>query len=154
MDRSEIKRLRKAAMSNNKLELGIWASRFEEQVRGDLDRYYKQKFENDLVDMIDVLLVAIAYTLHFSEEIRLGRKRLPAFMEDLMVTIDMFRTGEYSPQEYRDELEKNGIAFDNYQYEKLANRAQELFSKKKVPLEELAKEIEGKHKLEEEDNEA
>lgn len=144
MDRNELKRLQKAAKSNDKLSLGIWASNFEMQIRGDLERLYRQKYINDLTDSVDILLTAIAYTLHFSEEIKLGRKRLPKFMEDLIVTIDMFRTGEYNNAEYREELKKCGIVFADYNYEKISKKAKELFTLERVPLEQVRKEIDAK----------
>ena len=55
---------------------------------------------------VDRFIVAIAYTAHFSEVAKMGRKRLPEFMEDLFVTVEMFRTGEYTPEDYKEELEK------------------------------------------------
>ena len=112
MDRNELRRLQKAAKDKDIRKLGEWASQFENQMRQEFDRAYHDELENS----INNFCTAIAYTAHFSEETRLDKDKLPSFMEDLFVTIDMFRTGEYKPEEYREELEKNGIYDDTYKY--------------------------------------
>ena len=112
MDRNELRRLQKAAKDKDIRKLGEWASQFEDQMRQEFDRAYHDELENS----INNFCTAIAYTAHFSEETRLDKDKLPSFMEDLFVTIDMFRTGEYKPEEYREELEKNGIYDDTYKY--------------------------------------
>lgn len=119
VDRNEIRRLQKAAKDGNKLALGAWATQFENQIRQELDKQYEEMYKQQLADSIDTFCIAIAYTAHFSESIRLGKKRLPEFMEDLFVTVDMFRRGEYNPNDYRKELEKCGIYFADYQYSKV-----------------------------------
>lgn len=40
-------------------------------------------------------------------------------MEDLYVSIDMYRTGEYKPQDYEKELKDNGVLLDHYDYDKV-----------------------------------
>lgn len=112
MDRNELRRLEKAARDKDIRKLGEWASQFEGQMRQEFDKAYHDELENS----INNFCTAIAYTAHFSEETKLGKDKLPLFMEDLFVTIDMFRTGEYKPDEYRDILEQNGIYDDLYKY--------------------------------------
>lgn len=112
MDRNELRRLQRAAKDKDIRKLGEWASQFEEQMRQEFDRAYHDELENS----INNFCTAIAYTAHFSEETRLDKDKLPSFMEDLFVTIDMFRTGEYKPEEYKKELEKNGVYDDAYKY--------------------------------------
>ncbi len=116
MDRNELRRLEKAARDKNKQKLFEWANQFETQLRNALDKEYEEKYKKDLQNAIDIFSIAIAYTLHFSESIRLGAKRLPEFMEDLYVTVDMFRTGEYKPEDYKEELESCGIYIENAKY--------------------------------------
>lgn len=116
VDRNEIRRLQKAAKDGNKLALGAWASQFENQIKDELEREFEKSYKQQLAESIDVFCIAIAYTAHFSEAIKLGKKRLPEFMEDLFVTVDMFRRGEYNPKDYKEELEKCGIYFNEYQY--------------------------------------
>lgn len=116
MDRNELRRLEKAARDKNKQKLFEWANQFETQLRNALDKEYEEKYKKDLQNAIDIFSIAIAYTLHFNESIRLGAKRLPEFMEDLYVTVDMFRTGEYKPEDYKEELESCGIYIENAKY--------------------------------------
>lgn len=116
VDRNEIRRLQKAAKDNNKLALGEWARQFEAQVRQELDKQYEEMYKQQLAESVDTFCIAIAYTVHFCEHTKLGKARLPEFMEDLFVTVDMFSRGEYNPLDYKEELERCGIHFDDYQY--------------------------------------
>ena len=119
LDRNEVRRLQKAARDGNKLALGEWAFQFEKQIKSELEPLYRKHLEYDNVNLVNIFLIATVYTLHFSEDTRLGRKRLPDFLEDLVASIEMFRTGEYSSDEYKEELEKCGIRFEDYQYDSL-----------------------------------
>lgn len=112
INRNEIRRLEKAAREKDKKYLVEWAYQYDNQMRLEYDRAYREEIDNS----INTFLTAVAYTAHFSEETHLGKKKLPQFMEDLFVTVNMFRTGEYTPEEYREELEKNGIYQDSYDY--------------------------------------
>ena len=56
MDRSEIRRLQKAAKENNKLALGAWASQFEDNLRRMYDREYERAFQQELISSIDNFL--------------------------------------------------------------------------------------------------
>lgn len=116
MDRNEVRRLQKAARDNNKLALGEWATKFENGIRREFEREYEKAFQAELAASIDNFLTATAYTALFSEETHLDKDTLPSFMEDLFVTIDMFRTGEYSPEEYRNALKENGVEVEDYSY--------------------------------------
>lgn len=118
MDRNELRRLQKAARDNNKFKLAEWATQFENQVRAELEKRFEDYYQKQVSDTIDNFILAILYTLHFSENTKLGKKRLPDFMEDLFVSVDMFRTGEYNPNDYKEELEKCGIFLSDYTYEK------------------------------------
>lgn len=112
LNRNELRRLEKAAREKDKRHLADWAFQYNNQVRLEYDKIYHEEIDRS----INMLLTAVAYTAHFSEETHLGKQNLPSFMEDLFVTIDMFRTGEYKPEEYKEELEKNGIYQDIYDY--------------------------------------
>lgn len=112
LNRNELRRLEKAAREKDKRHLADWAMQYDNQIRLEYEKAYHEEIDHS----INVFLTAVAYTAHFSEETRLGKKKLPSFMEDLFVSIDMFRTGEYKPEEYKEELEKNGIYQDMYDY--------------------------------------
>ena len=112
LNRNELRRLEKAAREKDKRHLADWAMQYDNQIRLEYEKAYHEEINHS----INVFLTAVAYTAHFSEETKLGKKKLPEFMEDLFVSIDMFRTGEYKPEEYKEELEKNGIYQDMYDY--------------------------------------
>ena len=112
LNRNELRRLEKAAREKDKRHLVDWAKQYDNQIRLEYEKAYHEEIDHS----INVFLTAVAYTAHFSEETKLGKKKLPEFMEDLFISIDMFRTGEYKPEEYKEELEKNGIYQDMYDY--------------------------------------
>lgn len=103
MDRAELKRLKKAATSSNPIELGIWASNFENSIRQDFEREYY----NELADSIEIYALATAYTLRYT--LSLGKKRLPEIMERIWNNVDSFRTEHLSPKDCMKELEEYGI---------------------------------------------
>ncbi|MGM9881492.1 MAG: hypothetical protein ACI31S_01460 [Bacilli bacterium] len=101
----ELRRLEKAAKDKNRFKIVEWAEQFEDQLRREYDNAFKQEVE----DAIENFCVAIAYTLHFSEDTKFGPEKLNSFMDDLFITIDMFRIGEYNPEEYKEKLKNDGI---------------------------------------------
>lgn len=103
MDRSELRRLKKAASSSNSIELGLWASSFENSIRQEFEQQYK----DELIDSIEIYSLATAYTLHYV--LNLGKKRLPEVMERIWNNVDAFRTGHLSPLDCMEELEQYGI---------------------------------------------
>lgn len=116
IDKNEIRRLEKAARDKDKRKLYDWAVQFEGQIRNELDKQYEEAYRKTLLEAVDNFCIAIAYTAHFCEHTKLGKTRLPDFMEDLFITVDMFRTGEYNPEEYKKELERCGVHFNEYKY--------------------------------------
>lgn len=118
INRAEIRRLEKAAKEKDKKHLVEWAKQLEDQIRQEYNKQYEQDFKEEIMQAIDNFMVAIAYTLHFSENTKLGPKRLPNFMEELFETVDLYRKGEFNPLDYQKELEKCGILLDDYQYSK------------------------------------
>ena len=122
--REEIRRLIKAVKAGKKEYLAEWISQFDEQIRfeyskqleeiikkssEELQEKYERQFKEELSEAIENYLVAIVYTLKFSELTKFGKRRINEFCCDMMSTIDMFKTGEYTPDEYKEILEKDGI---------------------------------------------
>ena len=105
INRDERRRLEKAAREKDKKHLVAWAEQFEDQIR----REYEKSFEDELDNSVENFLVAIVYTLHFSELTQFGKKRINEFCGDMMSTVDMFTSKEYTPAEYKEILEKEGI---------------------------------------------
>lgn len=104
-NRDELRRLEKAAKDKNKTKLIDWANQFEDQLRQE----YENAFKQELSDAIDNFVLTIVYTLHFNEKTKFGNARIKDFMDDLFSTIDLYRTEEYKPEEYRKILADDGI---------------------------------------------
>ena len=102
---NEIRRLQKAAREGDKKHLIEWFEQFDDQVR----REYERAFQLELGDAVTNFCVAIAYTLHFNEKTKFGAKRIRDFMEDLFVTVDLFKKGDYTPDDYKEKLSEEGI---------------------------------------------
>lgn len=119
MNRNELRRLEKAAREKDKRKLAEWASQYESQIQSELIKRYEKYFSDSLQNSIDCLIIAAWYTLHFSEETNLQKADIASFVEDLLVTLDMYRTGEYNTQDYKDQLEKDGIIPDRYDHDRI-----------------------------------
>ena len=104
-NRSELRRLEKAAREKDKMKLAEWAAQFEETMN---NRYEKQ-FKDQLADMIDLMLLTIVYTLHYNESTKFGNARIKSFVDDLVATVDNFNTGAYNPEDYKKQLQEDGI---------------------------------------------
>ena len=113
MDKEEFKRLQraenKAFKRKSKQALYDWGIQFEEQINKKINEAYEKKFKEELGYSIDCFTIALMFTLHFGETTKFGSKRLNKIMQDINATVDMFRTGEYSPDEYKEMLKKDGI---------------------------------------------
>lgn len=122
LGRDEIRRLQRAAKDNNKQKLKDWVFQFEGQMDTLIRKSYEQHYEDEIANSVSNFLIAIAYTAYFSEESKVDKDNIADYMSDLFATIDMFRTGEYTPKEYKDELEKCGVMVDDitgYDYNKV-----------------------------------
>ena len=103
MNRAEKRRLAKRFDTPKKQEQ--LAKDMYEQARMECEESYKRQTEKN----IDTMLLALKYTLHFSELTKFGNKRLNEFMDDLMAVFEGFSTGEYNKDEYRKALLEDGI---------------------------------------------
>lgn len=99
-----------------------WFSNRNAIMYNSLRKEFEKNYQEELACSIDCFITAIAYTLHFSEETRFEQDKLSSFMEDMLVTVDMFRTGEYKPEEYEEELQKAGIKINSYDYSRVYQR--------------------------------
>jgi hypothetical protein len=127
LSREEYRRIK--TMSKEVMEK--WLSTRNAIMYEGLRKEFENNYKEELQCSIDCFITAIAYTLHFSEETHFGQKRLSSFMEDMLVTVDMFRTGEYKPEEYEEELKKAGIKINSYDYSRIyKEKLKEMESKK------------------------
>lgn len=115
LSRDEYRKIR--SMSKEGMEK--WLESRNVSIYNSLRKEFENKYQEELTCSIDCFITAIAYTLHFSEETHFGQKRLSSFIEDMLVTVDMFRTGEYKPEEYEEELKKAGIKINSYDYSRI-----------------------------------
>ena len=107
LDKNEMRRLQKAARDKNMDKIFDWARQLEIQ----LSQQYERSFQDELEDSIDTFILTIVYTLHFNQSTKFGKKRIGDFMDDLLETIDMFRRGEASPEDYKKQLKEDGIIY-------------------------------------------
>lgn len=105
LDRNEIRRLEKAAREKNKIHLACWAQQFEKQIQ----KKYEEAFQAELEEAITHYWLAMVYTLHYSEETKLGKKRIDRFRNDAMAVVDGFKNGEFKPEDYEKKLKEAGI---------------------------------------------
>ena len=104
-DKNELRRLEKAAREKDKNKLIEWGTIFEKRI---VDLYEKE-YINIIQETVNNFMLIMIYSLHFNEKTKFGRKRIDDFMDDFMATVKGFSTGEFSPQEYEDMLENDGI---------------------------------------------
>lgn len=119
MNRDERRRLEKAVKDKNPNKLIEWSLQYENQVKEELRREYEKTYREEINDSVNNFLIAVLYTLHFSEETTIKNENIPEFMCDLYSTVDMFRTGEYKPEEYEEILNRDGVFLDKFDYCKL-----------------------------------
>lgn len=122
MDKNELKRLEraddKAHKKKSREPLYEWGIQLERQLEEKIRKFYEEKFRKDMSKSIEWYIIAIAYTLHFNEKCKFGRKRLQDIMEDLTATVDLFGTKEYTAEDYLKQLEEDGIILNNREEEK------------------------------------
>lgn len=94
---------------NTPAKLQSYSRHLDTKLRQEYQKAYEEKYKEDLGNSIDIFILAIIYTLHYNEKCNFGNARIKDFMEDLFVTVDYFRTGEYDPEDYRKKLLEEGI---------------------------------------------
>lgn len=92
---------------NTPAKLDQLTKRFDTELR----REYKEQLKKQTEKRLGFFITALVYTLHFSEGLRFGNKRIRNFMDDLIATVDRFETGEYSPVDYEKQLNDDGIHY-------------------------------------------
>lgn len=157
MNRDEYRQIK--GMSKEELER--WLNTKHTIMYNTLRKEFNNAYKDELDNSIQNFIIAIGYTLHFNEDLHLEKDELASFMDDLFVSVDLFRSGEYNPEDYTDQLKEDGIILNKYNYSKifdnlgknisteLKNRINEFktkdLSKEEIfsNLESLAEELEG-----------
>lgn len=115
--KEDIRRLEKAARDKNRQKLVEWMEQYENYLLNIMQKEYDKLYQDEVESTVQNALTAVAYTAYFSEESYIDKNNIADFMADLFSTLDMYRTGEYTPQEYKSILEKSGIYLDDYDYD-------------------------------------
>ena len=115
--------------SFSKDQMDKWLGYEKNMMYNTLRKEFNNAYKDELDSSIQNFLIAIAYTLHFNEDIHLEKDELASFMSDLFVSVDMFRNGEYKPEEYEQQLKEDGVSFEKYDYDKLYREQREKYDK-------------------------
>ena len=105
--------------SFSKEEMEKWLQITQNSMYNSLRKMFNDEYKDELDSSVQNFITAIAYTLHFNEDISLQHDELNSFMEDLFVSVEMFRKGEYNPEDYREQLRDDGIEIAHYDYDRL-----------------------------------
>ena len=140
LGRDEIRRLEKAARDKNKQKLIDWIRQFEHQLDTLLQKDYEKMYQEEVNFSIQNFITAVAYSLYFSEENYIDKNNLADFMSDLFVTVDMFRTGEYKPEDYKEQLAEERIYIEDYDYDGIYKKFLNIFDT------DLVKFLKGKYR--------
>lgn len=105
--------------SYSKPEMERWLQLERGAIYNSLRKEFNANYKDELDNSVQNFLFAIAYTLHFNEDISLDNDKMADFMSDLFVTVDLFRTGDYKPKDYEEALKEDGVVFNVYDYDKI-----------------------------------
>lgn len=103
----------------SKEQLEQWLQREYNITYNSLRKEFESAYKDELDNSVQNFITAIAYTLHYNEDVHLQHDELASFMDDLFVSVDLFRKGEYNPDDYREQLKEDGIVIADYDYDKL-----------------------------------
>lgn len=115
--------------SMSKQEMERWLTYDKNMTYNNVRKEFEKAYQDEIANSVSNFLVAIWYTVHFTENIQLSHDELASFMDDLYVTVDMFRKGEYKPDDYKKELEADGVKFSDFDYDKLYRDVKESYKK-------------------------
>ena len=115
--------------SFSKDQMDKWLGYEKNIMYNTLRKEFNNAYKDEIDSSIQNFLMAIAYTLHFNEDLHLAKDEFASFMDDLFVTVDMFRKGEYKPDDYEKQLKEDGIIFEKFDYDKLYREQREKYDK-------------------------
>ena len=133
------------AMSKEQMER--WLQGYYNVIYNNLRKEFEDAYKDELDSSIQNFSTAIAYTLHYNEEVHLQRDELVSFMDDLFVSVDMFRKGEYRPEEYEEQLKEGGIEIAEYDYDRLYREKDAPYKEKYEELVKFLNETKSKAKI-------
>ena len=117
INREEIRRLEKAAREKDKKHLSEWAKSLEYRLSANMQKYYEKIYQDELANAIDTFLLTIIYTLYNDSNITIKKGKVPLFLDNLLKSVDRFRTGEAKKEDYEHYLTKDNIQIKDYHYQ-------------------------------------
>lgn len=112
-----------------------------------LRKEFNDAYKDELDSSVQNFITAIVYTLHYNEDVHLQHDELNSFMEDLFVSVEMFRKGEYNPEDYREQLREDGIEIAKYDYDRLYREKDAPYKEKYDKLVKFLNETKSKAKI-------
>lgn len=143
LSRDEFRHLK----SFSKEQMEKWLQGYYNITYNSLRKEFEEAYKDELDSSIQNFITAIAYTLHYNEEAHLQRDELVSFMDDLFVSVDMFRRGEYRPEEYEEQLKEDGIEIAKYDYDRLYREKDAPYKEKYEELVKFLSETKSKAKI-------
>lgn len=143
LSRDEFRHLK----SFSKDQMEKWLQGYYNVTYNSLRKEFEDAYKDELDSSIQNFITAIAYTLHYNEEIHLQHDELVSFMDDLFVSVDMFRKGEYRPEEYKEQLKEDGIEIAEYDYDRLYREKDAPYKEKYEELVKFLNETKSKAKV-------
>lgn len=124
----------------SKQEMEKWLDYHQSMMYNLIRRDFEKAYQDEINSSVSNFLIAIWYTLHYNEETHLQNDELQSFMEDLYVSVDMFRKGEYKPEEYKQQMKEDGVSFTPFDYDKLYREKEGKYQRANKETKELIEE--------------
>ena len=131
----------------SKEQMEKWLQGYYNVTYNSLRKEFNDAYKDELDSSVQNFITAIVYTLHYNEDVHLQHDELNSFMEDLFVSVEMFRKGEYRPEEYREQLKEDGIIIAEYDYDRLYREKDAPYKEKYDKLVKFLNETKSKAKV-------
>ena len=143
LNRDEFRNLK----SFSREQMEKWLQGYYNVTYNSLRKEFNDAYKDELDSSVQNFITAIAYTLHYNEDVHLQHNELNSFMEDLFVSVEMFRKGEYNPEDYREQLREDGIEIAKYDYDRLYREKDAPYKDKYDKLVKFLEETKSKAKV-------
>lgn len=131
----------------SKEQMEQWLQREYNITYNTLRKEFESNYKDELDSSVQNFITAIAYTLHYNEDVHLDHDELASFMDDLFVSVDLFRKGEYNPDDYKEQLKEDGIVISDYDYDRLYREKDAPYKEKYDKLVEFLKTSKSRAKI-------
>lgn len=143
LNRDEFRNLK----SFSREQMEKWLQGYYNVIYNSLRKEFNDAYKDELDSSVQNFITAIAYTLHYNEDVHLQHDELNSFMEDLFISVEMFRKGEYRPEEYKEQLKEDGIVIADYDYDRLYREKDAPYKEKYEKLVEFLNNTKSKAKV-------